>query len=254
MIRLVFPLRRRSDIELPDFHEYWLRRHGPLVASHREALGIVRYVQTHRKEHPVLDGWLSRLGVGMESPHDGVAELWYPSEEAMLAGGSSSRARDAALELLEDERRFIDLANSPLWLAAEGPGPDRGRVVLAADSSLRVTCFLRPSSDVAEDEARDRWTGEPGPLVATERPGFSGVEYRRVVRVESAVERGLRRARGTDTEAYLGHEEMWLRRDAPIGERRLEADHAVWSETAAWIDLARSSVWSGTEHVIIEGA
>jgi len=34
---------------------------------------------------------------------------------------ASPEGRHASLELLEDERRFIDLARSPLWIAEEVP-------------------------------------------------------------------------------------------------------------------------------------
>lgn len=254
MIRLVFPLRRRRDIGLSDFHEYWLRRHAPLVASHQESLGIMQYVQTHRWEKDGLAEWLTETGVDMESPYDGVAELWYQSEEAMLAGGSSPRAREAAYELLEDERRFIDLENSPLWLAAEWPGPHREKIAAVPNASLKVMCFWRTNGDVGGAEARNRWMAEPGPLVPAVPSGPSRLPYRRVIRVESAVEGALRRARGTVVEAYMGHEETWLPDDDPVGETGSRGDRPVWSRAASYIDLARSSVWSGMEHLIIHGA
>jgi len=34
---------------------------------------------------------------------------------------ASPEGRHASLELLEDERRFVDLARSPLWIAEEVP-------------------------------------------------------------------------------------------------------------------------------------
>jgi CRP-like cAMP-binding protein len=49
--------------------------------------------------------------------YDGIAELWWDSLEDMA--NPDPAARTAALELLEDERRFIDLARSPLFLVNE---------------------------------------------------------------------------------------------------------------------------------------
>jgi hypothetical protein len=48
-------------------------------------------------------------------PYDGVAEIWFESEAAMAAAGQNPGAAEAARDLLEDERKFIDLENSPLW-------------------------------------------------------------------------------------------------------------------------------------------
>ena len=50
---------------------------------------------------------------------DGVAELWWDSLEDLVAGYSSEMGQAASAELLEDERRFIDLPRSPLWLGEE---------------------------------------------------------------------------------------------------------------------------------------
>ena len=50
---------------------------------------------------------------------DGVAELWWDSVESLLAAMSTEAGQVAGRELLEDEARFIDLANSPIFFAEE---------------------------------------------------------------------------------------------------------------------------------------
>jgi hypothetical protein len=50
--------------------------------------------------------------------YDGVAELWWDSIEDAL-GHPSPERQAAGLELLEDERKFIDLSRSPLWFGEE---------------------------------------------------------------------------------------------------------------------------------------
>lgn len=123
MLKLTFCLRRLPTLTLPEFQDYWLNRHGPLVRRLQPALGMVRYVQLHRID--------SDLGVGMAKvrgapePYDGVAELWWESEEAFLAARGPD-AREAGRLLLEDEAKFIDLPRSPLWL-------NREQVIYAGD-------------------------------------------------------------------------------------------------------------------------
>ena len=60
-----------------------------------------------------------RRARGAPEPYDGVAELWWHSEETWRMAGRSPESRNANRLLLEDEARFIDLANSPLWLNRE---------------------------------------------------------------------------------------------------------------------------------------
>ena len=47
---------------------------------------------------------------------DGIAEVWYDSWEEFSAAANDPAAQPALSELLQDERRFIDLARSPVWI------------------------------------------------------------------------------------------------------------------------------------------
>ena len=115
MIRLNFPLHRKSNQSREEFQRYWREQHAPLVEKHRDALGIRRYVQVHTLDTPANQALRESRGAPPE--YDGVAELRLDSVELR----SGEEARLAGAELLEDERRFIDLENSPLWLSEEKP-------------------------------------------------------------------------------------------------------------------------------------
>jgi uncharacterized protein (TIGR02118 family) len=117
MVKLSFCLRRLPHLSRAEFQRYWREEHAPLVARHREALRIQRYVQVHTADAET-NAWL-RASRGAPEAFDGVAELWWRSEGDLAAATGSEAGRRAASELLEDERRFIDLARSPLWLGAE---------------------------------------------------------------------------------------------------------------------------------------
>ncbi len=118
MIKLVFCLRRRPELSREEFQRYWYDKHAPLVRSFQEVLGIRRYIQVHSLDNPINAAIQASRGAPVE--YDGVAELWYDSLEAMRAT-RSPEATAAGRALLEDERTFIDLANSPLWFAEEKP-------------------------------------------------------------------------------------------------------------------------------------
>jgi len=38
MIKLVYVIRKRADVSDKDFHEYWLKKHGPLVRGFAKAM------------------------------------------------------------------------------------------------------------------------------------------------------------------------------------------------------------------------
>jgi len=117
MIKLVYCARRLPHFSREEFQRYWREKHGPLVRSHAKVLRIRRYVQVHTLESPIND--VLRESHGTLEPYDGVAELWWDSAEDLAAAAASPEGQKAAQELLEDERRFIDLERSALWIGEE---------------------------------------------------------------------------------------------------------------------------------------
>jgi uncharacterized protein (TIGR02118 family) len=119
MIKLTFCLTRLPHLSREAFQDYWFNTHGPLVASVAEVLMIRRYVQLHS-----LSGEANAaIRAARQAPpeYDGVAELWFDSIDAVVVNGRRPEAQAAGALLLEDERRFIDLAKSPLWWGEEEP-------------------------------------------------------------------------------------------------------------------------------------
>jgi uncharacterized protein (TIGR02118 family) len=99
------------------FQHYWLNKHAPLVRKHQGVLGISRYVQLHSLD-PALSADI-RASRGGPEQYDGVAQLWWASFDALAKHLNTPSATEAGRELLEDERKFIDLARSPLWWGEE---------------------------------------------------------------------------------------------------------------------------------------
>jgi uncharacterized protein (TIGR02118 family) len=118
LIKLVFTIRRREGMTREEFQRYWRDEHAPLVKRHAETLRIRRYVQTHARETDLDDALAGSRGSEPRF-YDGVAELWWESMEDLLHASTSEEGQAAGQALLEDERRFIDLTNSPLWLGEE---------------------------------------------------------------------------------------------------------------------------------------
>ena len=115
MVKLVFCCRRKPEMSVTDFQHYWLESHGPLVRSLRAAFpGMRRYVQSHTMATPVNDAL--RASRGAAEPYDGITEVWFDDLESL---GTTDRAIEAGQRLLDDERTFLDLSRSSLFLTAE---------------------------------------------------------------------------------------------------------------------------------------
>ncbi len=117
MIKLVYCVRKRRELSLAEFNRYWLERHGALIRDHARALGATRYVQSHRCA-PEEDVAIMKSR-GLSEPFDGVGELWWPDLDSYRQHVRSPAAREVRRTLLEDEARFIDFAQSKLFLTEE---------------------------------------------------------------------------------------------------------------------------------------
>lgn len=119
MLKLVMCVRRLPDLSREEFQRYWLENHGALVRKHARAMRIRRYVQIHTLDTPLND--VLRQSRGTPEPFDGLAEIYWESLEDLMAATNSPEGRAANQELYEDEKRFIDLARSPIWAVQEHP-------------------------------------------------------------------------------------------------------------------------------------
>jgi uncharacterized protein (TIGR02118 family) len=258
MIRLTFVLRKKPRMSMEKFQKYWREKHGPLVAKHATTLDIQRYVQVHTLDDPLNEALPTGRGK-MLPIYDGVEELWWQNEEDLLTAFNSSEGQAAANELLEDEKNFIDLPNSPLWFAYEYPqvNPSPENLVARENSSILKEYYpLRHLSSLSFDEAQLYWLTTHGPKVRMIAQQTRILRYIQVHRYENELANVLREARGTKEEAFTGHAELWWDRpklmsifDTPEG---LKAFGICLEDEKNFIDFSRSSIWMAKEHVFID--
>jgi uncharacterized protein (TIGR02118 family) len=255
MIRLVFLLRRKADLSLVEFQDYWRNQHGPLVAGFATDLNILRYVQTHTLEDPANLAAQQARGE-MEPHYDGVAELWWSTEAELEEATRSDAGRAASAALLEDEAKFIDLPESPLWFAYEYPqvNPSPENIVARVKGNIvRVFFPLRHLQHLSEEQARHYWLTQHGPIVRSHAEAAGTLCYRQVHRANSPLDEGVQSARGTRVESYLGHAEVWVDRSrARATEEAKVANQAFIEDEHNFIDMTRSTIWFGKEHTLID--
>jgi uncharacterized protein (TIGR02118 family) len=99
------------------FQDYWLNNHGPFFQKHAGDMRAHRYVQSHTINTPLNKGL--RDSRGMLPEYDGVAEVWFESEEDMIEAMSSPEGQKLSAALLEDEGNFVDHSKSSAFLVRE---------------------------------------------------------------------------------------------------------------------------------------
>ena len=117
-IKLVFCLKRHPTLSREAFQAYWKDRHAPLVAEVARGCNIVRYTQSHSIDTPLNAAMTGSRGLDPDD-FDGVAELWWDSEDDVRAASATAEGRALGKRLLEDEARFIDLGRSTAFFTRE---------------------------------------------------------------------------------------------------------------------------------------
>jgi uncharacterized protein (TIGR02118 family) len=117
VIKLVYCLRKRDDVDKAEFHRYWLQEHGPLVRKLAAAIRARKYVQSHTVLPELNRGFAE--GRGLAEPYEGITEVWWDSAEELRRGLESEEGRAAGRALAEDEARFIDFSRSRVFMTEE---------------------------------------------------------------------------------------------------------------------------------------
>jgi uncharacterized protein (TIGR02118 family) len=117
MVKLVYILRRRPEIEPEQFYRYWKDNHGPLVRSFAKALNARKYIQSHTIDTP-LNAMMAESR-GMPAHYDGITEVWWDDMKSLEAAAATPEGQKAMQTLIEDESTFIDFADSMIFMTQE---------------------------------------------------------------------------------------------------------------------------------------
>jgi hypothetical protein len=252
MIKLVYVITRKAGMSAGAFHDYWLNRHGPLVARQAKALRLRKYVQSHLIDHPANEAL--RRARGMAAPVDGITEVWWDSPADMKAADATAEGAASGAILARDEAGFIDFANSQVFLTQEhtifdhtggrGPGPE----------AVKVTYLLARRPDLTQAECHRTWLDDHGPLVASFAEVSRLQKYVQSHTIAPEANAGFRAARG-----YLppldGITEVWigsladLERDSQEGRK---AAAAAVEDERRFVDMGASRCFLTREHLIFD--
>ena len=123
MLKLFFCLRHPSGMTIEQAQLYWRTNHGPTIRGVASAMRMRRYLQVHRFEDE-FERQLRASRKTSVAPYTGHAEAWFERSD-LAAAGNTPEGRRAMQIAVEDEAKFIDFANSAMWVAKEHVFIDR---------------------------------------------------------------------------------------------------------------------------------
>jgi uncharacterized protein (TIGR02118 family) len=146
MIKVVSVIKRRSDMSVEAFQDYWSNQHSQLVV---QLPSLSRYVQSHTR----LSGYKNR-----KPAVDGVSELWFDDTDALVALQNSPLLSKVA----EDENNFIDMSSYVQLLVEEHVIKD-GEI---PDAGVKNIEIVHRKSGMQVEAFQKHWRETHGPLGA----------------------------------------------------------------------------------------
>lgn len=110
-------LHRHPKLTREEFQDYWLNKHGPFFQENATTMGAKKYVQSHTVDTPLNEGF--RASRGLMPEYDGVAEVWFDSEDELVTAMSSPEGQKLGAALHADEQTFIDHSKSSAFIVRE---------------------------------------------------------------------------------------------------------------------------------------
>ncbi len=258
MIRMNYFMRKPGKMSLEDFHQYWLDRHAALVVRHAPALRIRRHVQAHTLLDDD-DGQMMQQMYGTTAEgYDGVAEFWWKSRQDLAEALQTPEGREAAAELREDERRFVDFSRSTLYFCVEIPQVNPPGSIVAREDNMLIKGYYvghaRPGLSIRDIQFH--WMTCHGALARQYEQFIPYQRYLQLHRFEDPVADEWRSARGgMETFRAMGHAEVWLdRRDlaAPGGPEAGESYGYFAQDIEQFADVSNSPLFVAKEHIILD--
>ena len=117
LIKFIMCCTRHPKMSRKEFQDYWLNSHGRLFQKFADAHRAKRYVQCHTVDTPLNES--IRESRGMRPEYDGVAEVWFESEQELIDAMSSPEGQEISATLLKDESNFLDHSKSTAFIAKE---------------------------------------------------------------------------------------------------------------------------------------
>jgi hypothetical protein len=256
MIKLVYVIERRADVAPKDFHEYWLKSHGPKVRGHAEAIRAKRYVQSHLMDSPLNEAMRAARGMLPEVP--GITEVWWDSLEDFMAASSSPAGAAALADLAEDEDKFIDVPKSQVFLTQEHTIFDFTAGRKFGPEAVKCTYLLARRPELTVEACHATWVADHGPVVASFARAMRMARYVQSHTIAPEINAGFVAGRGL-AEPLDGITEVWMRSldDLAAGgttEQGRRGAPAMIEDERRFIDMSRSRCFFTKEHEIFDYA
>jgi len=260
MITLNHLVRKRSDVSLGDFVDYWLDEHAERCLTVAPGLGIRQFTKAETQHEDEVNHLLQQMYGTAADAYDFVDQMVINDLADFKRGMADPAVKTAIAETHASETAWVDHARSDYWFSIEIPQVFSGEACTATWSNtlLKVFYVARRLDHLDLGEAQLHWRSCHGAMA---REFVDFLPYKKYVqghRIESRVCDELKAALGAEFEnidAMLGQAEAWLDRrivpslQGPETERMMQM---LVQDIALFADAGASHIFATKEHRILD--
>lgn len=245
-VKLVAAVRRRSDLTLAQFYDYWLNTHAPVINEHLETLGATTYVQSHLVSSTLNASLAASHGTG--TAYDGIAEVWFPSTTALVAAMATPHGIIANQKIADDEENFLDSSECSLFLTNE-------YVQLSgAANPLKLVSVLRRKDGMSRSQFKTYGINTHAPIAKTALTTLGATRYVQSHTTDAVLNTTIALTHGTGA-AYDGITASWFPSESSLisalaTTAGTQADQAVAANEKNFIKPSESSYFVTKEYQI----
>jgi len=229
-MKIISIVARQPELSQDRFRQHWLGIHGPMARKVPDLLGFIL-------SEAVQESAAAAPGALYKERFDGIAHVWYQSQEAMRHGMASQNARD----WLADGDLFIDRKASRNFSVTE-------QIVVKPprrEGGLKRTLLLVRKPGTTHEAFLDHWTKRHADL-ARGVPGLLGCVFNRI-------DAALGSEAGPWTEIDGITETWWDGGATNLGGRVDSPQARRWAADGdLFLDSSRTRAIVSIEHVMIE--
>lgn len=116
MIRYIHCMKRRPELTVAEFREYWNSpEFADLVSRNTDAFGAVKVTRNLTYNIDLTTLLMSERG-STEEPYDAIMEMWWASPADLETQRNTGEAEQALKEMTAFQQNFVDFSRSQRFL------------------------------------------------------------------------------------------------------------------------------------------
>lgn len=261
MFKINFYIKKRADVTLPDFRDYWLGEHAERQKSYLKSIGIRQYLKCEiLPDHPMTIDAIEAYNVG-PLRYDFIDHWIFNDIEDLRQGAGNLEVQALMQEAYGSEDAWVDISQSNVLMSTDLVQfyPVDAGDVRATEGSpyLKIYYPVRIFPNLTRQQGQLHWNACHGAESRQHIKYSRQKKYIQAHAIDSTFVDQLTARRGYEVDpTFIGHAEAWIDQVKAVKDFPEEETAEIVSMTMDDIDLfsdkKRGSVFFAREHYIID--